>query len=326
MENIDYTQFSKTTNLVNDFYKLVETDENLAIGFLDNLMGIFLSKTINQYNDNLLICAIRKSDEDDEKVALKMIDTGLINLGYTNLHNETALYWAVVSHKYNVAMKLLDSGLSNPLQISNTEQAAIDFIMFDDDDEDFDDDPDKDIKIELLIKLMYNYIENDPTNSHFNTAIDNICKNRSLLVEMAKLFKSNKNLNIDKTKFKEYFNFENPNVTCAAPVSTEAGELVTDLQVVNEPTIETTKSKGKQGKQGKQGKSNVLRATQKKPLIQTYALPEENSYLYNDNEVVGELIPKRMLGGKNPINKSNTKANTKAKTKANKKTRTRKLR
>jgi hypothetical protein len=133
---------------------------------------------------------------------------------------------------------------------------------------------------------------------------------------MAKLFKSKKNLNIDKTKFKEYFNFENPKVTCVAPVSTEAGELVTDLQVVNEPTIETTKSKGKQGK------SNVLRATQKKPLVQTYALPEENSYLYNDNEVVGELIPKRMLGGKNPINKNNTKSNQKTKTK----TRTRKLR
>jgi hypothetical protein len=314
---MDYTKFSKTNNLVNDFYKLVETDENLAIGFLDNLMGIFLSKTINQYNDNLLICAIRKSDEDDEKVALKIIDTGLIDLGYTNLHNETALYWAIIHNKCNVAKKLLDSGLSNPLQVSSTQQAAIDFIMFDDDDEDFDDDPDKDIKIELLIKLMYNYIENDPTNSHFNTAIDNICKNRILLVEMAKLFKSKKNLNIDKIKFKEYFNFENPKVTCAAPVSTEAGELVTDLQVVNEPTIETTKSKGKQGK------SNVLRATQKKPLVQTYALPEEESYLYNDSEAIGELIPKRnRLGGKNPINKSNTKSNQKTKTK----TRTRKLR
>ena len=101
------------------------------------------------------------------------------------------------------------------------------------------------------------------------------------------------------------------------PVSTEAGELVTDLQVVNEPTIETTKSKGKQGK------SNVLRATQKKPLVQTYALPEEESYLYNDSEAIGELIPKRnRLGGKNPINKSNTKSNQKTKTK----TRTRKLR
>jgi len=314
---MDYTKFSKTNNIVYDFYKLVKTDENLAVGFLDNLMGIFLSKTTNEYYDNLLIYSIRETAEDDEKVALKIIESGLVDLGYTNLHNETALYWAVVSHKYNVAMKLLDSGLSNPLQISNTEQAAIDFIMFDDDDEDFDDDPDKDIKIELLIKLMYNYIENDPTNSHFNTAIDNICKNRSLLVEMAKLFKSNKNLNIDKTKFKEYFNFENPKVTCAAPVSTEAGDFVTDLQVVNEPTIETTKSKGKQGK------SNVLRATQKKPLVQTYALPEEESYLYNDIEAVGELIPKRnRLGGKNPINKSNTKA----KTKANKKTKTRKLR
>lgn len=320
MENIDYTQFSKTTNLVNDFYKLVETDENLAIGFLDNLMGIFLSKTINQYNDNLLICAIRKSDEDDEKVALKMIDTGLINLGYTNLHNETALYWAISHHKYNVAMKLIDTGLSNPLQISHTEQAAIDFIMFDDDDEDYDDDLDKDIKIELLIKLMYNYIINDPTDIHLNTAIDNICKNNNVLVDIAKLLKSKKNLNIDKNKFKQYFNFENPNIICAKPIDTEAGELVTDLQVVNEPTIETSKSKGKQGK------SNVLRATQKNPLIQTYALPEENSYLYNDNEVVGELIPKRMLGGKNPKNKNNTKSNAKTKTKPASKQKTKKLR
>ena len=44
---MDYSKFSKTDNIVNEFTTLIRNDEKLAIGYMDNLLGILLSKKIN---------------------------------------------------------------------------------------------------------------------------------------------------------------------------------------------------------------------------------------------------------------------------------------
>jgi len=284
---MDYTKFSKTDNLVNDFYSLIKQDENLAVGFLDNLMGIFLSKKVNDH-DNLLIAVLRETGENKEKLALKIIDTGLVDLGYANKANVDAFQWAISSNKYKVAMRLFDSGLCNPILVNSKNEAAIDYILFNDDD--LNNDQYLDVKIELMIKLMYHYIENDPASNNLNSAIEYICSYKELLDKIVKKLNSRKNLNIDKEKFKSAINFD---VICANPVGAEAGPLVTDVNIVDNIDYNNKSKK----------KRNSKNAKSIKPKPIALAFPDEReSFLYNDPAAPGQLITKR-LGGK----KSNRK-------------------
>jgi hypothetical protein len=285
---MDYTKFSKTNNLVNDFYSLIKEDEKLAVGFLDNLMGIFLSKKVNAHDDNILIAVIRETGENKEKLALKIIDTGLVDLGYANKDNIDAFQWAISTNKYKVAMKLFDTGLCNPILVNSKNEAAIDYILFNDEDLNYD--PYLDVKVELIIKLMYYYIENDPTSNNLNSAIEYICSYKELLDKIVKKLNSRKNLNIDKDKFKSSINFD---VICANPVAAEAGTMVTDINFVDNIDY-NNKSKNKRI-------SKNARSINPKPIA--LAFPDEReSFLYNDPAAPGELIAKR-LGGK----KSNRK-------------------
>lgn len=280
---MDYTKFSKTNNLVNDFYSLIKQDENLAVGFLDNLMGIFLSKKVNAHDDNVLIAVLRETGENKEKLALKIIDTGLVDLGYVNKDNVDAFQWAISSNKYKVAMKLFDSGLCNPILVNSKNEAAIDYILFNDDD--LNDDPYLDVKVELMIKILYHYIENDPASNNLNSAIEYICSYKELLDKIVTKLNSRKNLNIDKNKFKSSINFD---VICANPVAAEAGPLVTDVNIVDNIDYNNKSKKKRNSKNAK--------SINPKPIA--LAFPDEHeSFLYNDPSAPGELITKR-LGGK----------------------------
>ena len=310
---MDYSQFSNTDNLVQEFTLLIKRNEKLAIGYIDNLLGIFLSKKIdNIFEDstnskNFLFYAIKYGREN---LVLKIVKTNLIDPKITNANGDNAVMYALTQEQYKIALELVNTGLFNLEHTNNKGKAAIDNIDFEDDIEsdpderdDVNNDPNRDVKIELLLKLMNYYIENNITTyASFQDNIEYICSEPGLITELNKELENNKSMNINIEKFKEILDLDNPTSLCANPVNTEAGTFVNDLKIVEDANIITkTKKKPKRAKMIK-NKPPVIAVRDTERYI------DENEY-DSDEEMSFLLPPRKRLGaGKNKSRKSTKKS------------------
>lgn len=295
---MDYSKFSKTNNIVTEFIDLVNIDQNLAVGYMDNLLGILLSKEIGNEHNNILMYAIKYGKE---KVAMDIIDKNVLDLNDTNVKNENAFLLAAIYGQYKVAIKILDSGMSNAAQKNKHGYEAIEYIKF---DNGVKNDPKKNEKIELLIKLLNYYIENNITITEpFQSTIDFICNTPDLLEELKKTFEENKNLKINKKKFKQYIRLDKRNILCVEPVAAEAGDLITDLEIVSNVGSRRRKKPGDL-------KAKVI--NKKKPAI---ALPDTDDY-FDENEYDSEeeeeflITPRNYSAGKSKSKKNKRKGKT----------------
>ena len=298
----DYSKFGKKNDIINEFRGFIDKNQDLAVGYMDNLLGILLSKEIGHDRNNMLMYVIKYGKD---KVAMHIIDKNVLNLNHTNVNNENALLFAVMYGRYKVAIKILDTGLSNAAQQNKDGYEAIEYIEFDD----VENDPDKQEKIELLIKLLYYYIENDITTSDaFQKTIEYICsKPETIKLLKNKLKTKSIIMSIDIEKFKQYINLDNPELFCSAPITTEASNLVNVLTIVSEPIVKSSSDL----------KAKIIK--KKKPVN---ALPDTEEYFdendYDSHEEEEFLLPPRNYrGGKNKSKRPKQK---------NKKTKTRKLR
>lgn len=304
---MDYSQFSNTDNIVNEFTTLIRNDEKLAIGYMDNLLGILLSKKIYLKNlknpsikdsDNMLFYAIR---EGKEKLVLKIVDSGVIEPNFVNDKGQNALFFATFHNQYKIAIKLLDTGFFDPEQTDKDGFVVIDIIEFHDN---IDTEEQKNDKLELLIKLLDYYIKNNITsNQNFQETIDYICSEQILIYELNNKLKRKKSMNININRFKEFVNLDNPELLCAQPINAETGAFVNDLNVFS----------------NSEPNSNLLKAKNIKMRTPAIALPDTEEY-FDENEYEPEeeteflLPPRKRLGaGKNKSKKMKQQNKTKNK-------------
>jgi hypothetical protein len=225
---MDYSKFGnkENTSIMKEILELIHKNEDLAIEYMDNLLGIVLSKIIYKENVNLLLHSIIHGKE---KIVMNIIEKNIVDLNYRDRYGENAFLIAVRANKYNIAIKIIDTKLCKLDQKNNEGREAIEYIKFGNDDDvnyDITKDPHKEKKLELLIKLLYYYIENNITITEpFQSTIEFICSTPDLLKELNKKFNKSKNLKINKNKFKQYIRLDEPNILCAEPVPAEAGDL-----------------------------------------------------------------------------------------------------
>jgi len=298
---MDYSRFSKTDNIVNEFTTLIRNDEKLAIGYMDNLLGILLSKKIYSKNpsikdsDNMLFYAIR---EGKEKLVSKIVNSGVIEPNFVNDKGQNALFFATFHNQYKIAIKLLDSGFFDPEQRDKDGYVVIEFIEFHDN---IDTEEQKNDKLELLIKLLDYYIKNNITsNQNFQETIDYICSEQILIYELNNKLKRKKSMNININRFKEFVNLDNPELLCAQPINAETGAFVNDLNVFS----------------NSEPNSNLLKAKNIKMRTPAIALPDTEEY-FDENEYEPEeeteflLPPQKRVGGKNKSKKMKQQNKTK---------------
>lgn len=227
---MDYSKFGnkENTNIMKEILELIHKNEDLAIEYMDNLLGIVLSKIIFKENINLLMHSIIHGRE---KIAMNIIDKNIVDLNYRDNIGENAFLVAVRRGQYNIAIKIIDTKLCKLDQKNNEGNEAIEYIKF---VNGVKADPHKEKKLELLIKLLYYYIENNITITEpFQSTIDFICSTPDLLEELNETFEKNKNLKINKNKFKQYIRLDKRNILCAEPVAAEAGDLIHNLEIVS---------------------------------------------------------------------------------------------
>lgn len=295
----DYSKFGKKNDIINEFRGFINTNQDLAVGYMDNLLGILLSKEIGYDRNNMLMYVIKYGKD---KVAMHIIDKNVLDLNHTNVDNENALLLAVMYGRYKVAIKILDTGLSNAAQQNKDGYEAIEYIEFDD----VENDPDKKEKIELLIKLLYYYIENDITTSDaFQKTIEYICSKPEIIKSLNNKLKTKSiKKSIDIEKFKQYINLDKPKLFCSAPITAEVSNLVNVLPIVSEPIKTKLKAKILKNKEPVIGVPD----TEENFDVNEYSSDEEEEFL---------LPPRNYHAGKSKSKRPKQK---------NKKTKTRKLR
>lgn len=292
---MDYSKFSKINNIniLKEFFDLITDDEKLAIGYMDNLLGILLSKEIFKDKINLLFYSILHGKE---KLVTKMIEKNVVDLNKTDNNGENAFFYAVTHRQYNIAIKILDTGLCRVNQENKDGHEAIDYIKF---DNVVKDDPKKNEKLELFIKLLNYYIENDNTSQTFQSTIDFICSKPELINALNNKLKTKKTMGINVEKFKQHINLDKPELLCAAPISAEVGDLVNDLNIVSDSDLTSLK------------KAKLI-----KTRLPEIALPDTDEYFdendYDSEEETEFLIqPREYPGGKNKSKKIKRKNKTK---------------
>jgi hypothetical protein len=225
---MDYSNISDTNNrdIVSEFIKLMNNNEPLAIEYVENLAGILLTKEIQRPKQKyyLIFTAILNGKED---FVLNMVEQNFVDPNLKDKErNENLFFFSVTHRRFEMAVKLFDTGLFNPIEINNEGQEPLDYIEF---ENDVENDPKKEIKIVLLIKLLYYYIKKNDFNDSFQATVQYICDKPALIVEMKNILKKNKELKINVKKFIEIINLDNPQLFCSQPVNTESSNFVNVL-------------------------------------------------------------------------------------------------
>jgi hypothetical protein len=294
---MDYSVINnKNLNLVNEFRHLIDINEDLAIQYIDNILGVFLSKEPDNTGVNMLMYAIIFKKE---KLVNRMIEKNVVDLNHTTTNfGDNALMVSLKKKSYKIALKILDTGITNLAHINNEGEVALDFIKF---EGDINKDPDKNEKLELMLKLLYFYIETDNTNSKLHETIDYICKQPGLIKKLKEKLTKKKSINIDINKFMDNVNLDDPKSMCSQPVNANSGVLVKGVEVVSTPIENQQESKSKTKK-----KELTAKNIKAKPLA--IGIPETDDYIdeEHDDETV-YLMPRRSFSGGKRKTKRNKK-------------------
>jgi len=292
---MDYLKLSNPDNrdIINEFIKLMNNDEDLAIEYIHNLPSILLTKQIQRvkYKYYLIFNAILNGKD---KFVLDMLEKKFIDPKIKEKERDENMFFFSLTHRrYELANALFDSGLFNPIEINKEGQEPLDYIEF---ENDVENDPKKDIKIELFIKILYYYIEKDIINDSFQTAVQYICDKQGLIEEIKDNLNNKKTLKINIKKFKEVINLNKPELFCSEPVNTEASNFV-NVSGISNRNLKSNK---------KTTKAKEIKA--RKTVI---AIPDNSENFdtnyYDTDEEIEFLLPKpRSYGGKKVQKKRKT--------------------
>ena len=117
----DYVNtFRQTTPLMS---AIEAKDKKVAMALLDK--GNCNPNYTDNVGNNALLFSCERDKKYDE-IALKIIETGQVDLGHANNDGYTALFYSVANNIKNVATRLIESGQSNPGQpVKGTKETAL---------------------------------------------------------------------------------------------------------------------------------------------------------------------------------------------------------